>query len=165
MLTLGDSRAAPEAEPATLRPLRLVVVEDNEDIRQTLQDILEMAGHSVVVAADGNAGVEAVLREKPDIALVDIGLPGLDGYGVARELRSLSCATRLIAMSGYGRPEDQQRSLQSGFDAHLVKPVHPDRLFRILESHAATIAPRPGGEAPSNPLRVSDETRRFPIGD
>jgi CheY-like chemotaxis protein len=119
------------------RPLRVLVIEDDEDIRSTLRDILELGGHEVEVASDGLEGVEMLLRRLPDVALIDIGLPGLDGYQVARLLRRQLAQRaerppRLVAMTGYGLPEDRRRALEAGFDDHVVKPVHPDALYRKL---------------------------------
>jgi CheY-like chemotaxis protein len=86
------------------------------------------------VAEDGERGVQLVLDRKPDIALIDIGLPGLDGYHVARELRDRQPGreTRLIALTGYGQPDDRKKALEAGFDAHLVKPVDLERLSKVL---------------------------------
>ena len=115
------------------RPADIVVVEDNGDIRDSLKALLELRGHTVHEAENGRAGVELIRDRAPRVALVDIGLPGLDGYQVARELRSAPLPTRLVAMTGYGRPEDRQRALEAGFDAHLVKPVDFDELSRLLD--------------------------------
>ena len=117
------------------RPSRhILLVEDNPDVRDTLRALLELDGHQVEVAPDGTWGVELAVALQPDIALVDIGLPGLDGYQVARQVRAaLNGSTmRLIAMTGYGQPEDRRRALEAGFDAHLVKPVDLEALNRLL---------------------------------
>ena len=82
--------------------------------------------------SDGLGGVEAVLAMQPEVALVDIGLPGIDGYEVARRVRAAGARMLLIALTGYGRPEDKQRALDAGFDAHLVKPVDPDELSALI---------------------------------
>jgi signal transduction histidine kinase/ActR/RegA family two-component response regulator len=113
---------------------RVLIVEDNDDAREMLRTMLELQHHTVRAAADGPAGIEAALEFAPDIALVDVGLPGLDGYEVARYLRAAGGAKplRLIAITGYGLPKDADRAREAGFDAHLVKPVHPDRLAQIL---------------------------------
>jgi signal transduction histidine kinase/CheY-like chemotaxis protein len=112
----------------------ILVIEDNRDVREGLRMLLESWGHRVVEAADGQAGVEAALASPPGIALVDVGLPGLDGYAVARAIRAGTGAPRvfLVAVTGYGQPEDERRSREAGFDAHLVKPVDPDDLMRVL---------------------------------
>lgn len=115
------------------RHRRILLVEDNSDARQALRDLLELWGHQVEVAQDGMGGVALALEARPDLALVDIGLPGLDGYRVAQELRArVGQAIRLVAITGYGGPEDRHRALQAGFDHHLVKPVKPDELDRLL---------------------------------
>ena len=112
---------------------QVVIIEDNPDGRETLRMLLECVGYRVEAAADGIQGLEEVLRCHPDVAVVDIGLPGLDGYQVARRVRAvLGDEVALIAVSGYGRPEDRQRAIQSGFDAHMVKPVDPSELLDLL---------------------------------
>ena len=122
------------AEPKGLtRTLDIVLVEDNADIRDTLKALLELKGHKVEEAEDGRSGVDLILSRSPSVALVDIGLPGLDGYQLARELRARPSRTRLVAMTGYGRPEDRRLALEAGFDAHLVKPVDFDDLTRLLD--------------------------------
>jgi signal transduction histidine kinase/ActR/RegA family two-component response regulator len=122
-------------------PRRVLIVEDNADVREALRTLLVHAGHIVYEAADGREGVEAALRLKPDVVLVDIGLPVLDGYQVARELRerraALGGATRLVAVTGYGQAEDRRRAREAGFDEHLVKPVDPEALQRALGQVAA----------------------------
>ena len=130
----GPVAAAPQEEP---RRLRILVVDDNPDIRATLHDLLEMQGHEVDVAEDGPQAIERVLTLRPQVALVDIGLPGMDGCEVARTLRATpGVRTRLVAMTGYGQPEDRKRALDSGFDAHVVKPVELDELTRLLYEHS-----------------------------
>jgi CheY-like chemotaxis protein len=105
-----------------------------------------MSGHHVVVAADGPSGVATVLAEKPDLALVDIGLPGLDGYDVARAIRAaLGEHVLLAAISGYGQPEDKRRAAEAGFDAHLTKPVEIGAVERLLGG-AEEKGPRPDGD-------------------
>jgi CheY-like chemotaxis protein len=118
---------------------RLVLVEDNPDIGETLRDLLQILGHRVELAADGLRGVQLALATRPDAALVDIGLPGIDGYEVARRLRASDAGKDmlLVALTGYGRPEDRDRALASGFDAHLVKPVDPDELNDLLATLGA----------------------------
>ncbi len=113
---------------------RLLLVEDNPDIGETLRDLLQILGHRVELAGDGLRGVQLALATQPDAALVDIGLPGIDGYEVARRLRATDQGKDivLVALTGYGRPEDRDRALESGFDAHLVKPVDPEELNRLL---------------------------------
>jgi signal transduction histidine kinase len=120
----------PALKPALSRPRRVLVVEDQPDAREVLRLALEMAGHQVFEAADGPHGIEAASRHQPDVALVDIGLPGCDGYEVARQVRQMADGRSifLVAMTGYGQPEDRRRSEAAGFDVHLVKPINPERL-------------------------------------
>jgi CheY-like chemotaxis protein len=116
-----------------LDPLRVLIVEDNPDGRDMLQLLLELLGHQVQIAADGVQGVEKALRWHPEVAVIDIGLPRMDGYQVARKIReALGCDIFLISQTGYGRPEDRARALAAGFDVHLVKPVDPADLLGWL---------------------------------
>src|SRR4030095_3900381 len=114
--------------------LHILVVEDNRDGRESLRDLLEIWGHRVAVAESGPAGIEKAFSVRPEVALIDIGLPGLDGNEVARQIRSIldGDAISLIAMTGYGQPEDRRRALQAGFDFYLVKPVDPTVLSQLL---------------------------------
>ena len=115
------------------RGRHILIVDHNPDIRTTLADQLELLGHRVDVAETGPEGIELVRRSRPELALVDINLPGVDGYAVARALREdPTVATRLVAMTGYGQPEDRRRTLEAGFFAHLVKPIDLDDLSRLL---------------------------------
>ncbi|HLV45136.1 MAG TPA: ATP-binding protein [Aggregatilineales bacterium] len=123
--------------PSTLRQgCRVLIVEDNSDARDMLRALLEMFGHSVRVAADGPAGVKLALDDKPRVALIDLGLPGFDGYEVARRIRAELTRddTFLVALSGYGSAADKQRSRQAGFDLHLVKPVGSEDLNQMLQA-------------------------------
>ncbi|MGZ8255656.1 MAG: PAS domain S-box protein [Burkholderiaceae bacterium] len=135
--------AAPEAR----RPVKVLIVDDNRDGADSLAMTLTALGHLVRVEYDGRLGVEAAAAWKPDIALLDIGLPGINGYEVARSLR-LAEATRdtvLVAVTGWGQPEDRRRSAQAGFDHHLVKPVDPLHL-RVLLNAVGARAPAVSGE-------------------
>ena len=112
---------------------RILLVEDNADVRDGLRELLEESGHRVATAADGLEGIQRASSFRPDAAFVDIGLPGLDGYGVARHLRqSLGGDVLLVALTGYGLPEDRRRALEGGFDAHLTKPVTLRAILRLL---------------------------------
>ena len=123
--------AAPR-RPAIRR--RVLIVEDNDDVREMLKILLEHEGHEVFEAADGTEGVRAASRLRPDLALVDLGLPILDGYEVARFIRRQDHQPqRLVALTGYGQIADRERALKAGFDDHLVKPVDPDRLAELLQ--------------------------------
>ncbi len=123
---------------------RILVIEDNDDARAMLRAMLELAGHEVIERADGPSGLEAALTLRPDAALVDVGLPGLNGYDVARQIRSRLSGQpmKLIALTGYGQPQNRTEALAAGFDAHLVKPVEPQSLLRLVTS-----APRPASHA------------------
>jgi signal transduction histidine kinase len=118
------------------RPLLIALVDDNPDIRETMSELLSSWGHRVEVAVDGLSGVELISRSKPDLALVDIGLPKLDGYGVATEVRRRlgNGHIRLVAVSGFGQESDRQRSFEVGFDDHLVKPVDVDSILNLLST-------------------------------
>lgn len=141
-LRLPLSRQTGSAGPATShnafgqRSLRILLIEDNQDSADSLRLLLELYGHRVAVAYTGAAGVNLAREFRPQIVLCDIGLPGgMDGHAVARTLRADPELTTvpLIALSGYGQEEDQQRSRQSGFDWHLTKPCDPLNLLQILE--------------------------------
>jgi signal transduction histidine kinase/CheY-like chemotaxis protein len=115
---------------------RVLIVEDNDDARDMLRYMLRLWGHEVEEARDAEGALVALTQRRPDIALVDIGLPRRDGYELARDIRS-SIEGRdvfLVAVTGYGQPEDQGRATDAGFDAHLVKPVDPDRLAALIGS-------------------------------
>jgi CheY-like chemotaxis protein/anti-sigma regulatory factor (Ser/Thr protein kinase) len=118
---------------AASTPRHIVVVEDNADIRDLLRIKLRHLGHRVDTAEDGVKGLETVLRAKPDVALVDIGLPGLDGYDLARRVREeLGNDVYLVALTGYGQADDRKRALEAGFDVHLTKPADLVDLQNVL---------------------------------
>jgi two-component system CheB/CheR fusion protein len=120
--------------PTTPNPRRLLIVEDHVDVAESLAMILEEDDHAVRIAQNGPAALQALTEFKPDVVLLDVGLPGMDGYQVARRMREETPVSRLtiIALSGFGDTEDFRRSKQAGCDAHLVKPVHPDVLRKLL---------------------------------
>ena len=122
------------AGDSTGSPKRIVVVDDEEDIAHTVRAMLEAWGHDVVVADCGQRGIEQILEVEPDLVLLDIGLPDLDGYGVAEEVCLAMGEQRptLVAVTGYGQPRDRERSRKAGFDAHLVKPARPEDIARVL---------------------------------
>ena len=139
---------------------RILVVEDNRDAADSLRLLLGLYGYEVAVAYCGHDGVRAAQQHRPDVVLCDIGLPGLDGYAVARRLLSnpATAKARLIAVTAYGRDEDRRRSQEAGFERHLVKPVDPDDLRSALDCPAVLIAtPPPGGhrKRPTAPVRGS----------
>jgi signal transduction histidine kinase/CheY-like chemotaxis protein len=134
-----EDQAVPSAG-STLPPIRgkrrrVLIIDDNEDARHALQTLLQLWGHAVEIASDGSEGLELALSSRPDVALVDIGLPGLDGYTVAERVRAEETAGRmlLVAVTGYGTARDRARAFAAGFDAHMVKPVDPAALSRILQ--------------------------------
>jgi len=115
--------------------LRVLVAEDNEDSAETMAMLLRLYGHQVEVASDGPRALEAVKASQPDVVLLDIGLPKLDGWQVAKQIREQGNGSRpfLIAISGYGTEADKLRSEEAGIDVHLVKPVDPIELKNILK--------------------------------
>jgi CheY-like chemotaxis protein len=116
------------------RRRRVLIVEDHDDARESLRLMLELAGHDVETAGDGPSGLETLLSYRPDVALIDVGLPGIDGYDVARRARPLVPETFLVALTGYGQADDQRKARDAGFDVHITKPVDPDRLERLLHT-------------------------------
>jgi signal transduction histidine kinase len=116
------------------RSLRAVVCDDAADLRELVADLLRLRGHTVTVVEDGPSAVDIVCREKPDVALIDIGLPEMDGYEVARQIRERlkDSQPRLIAMTGYGQASDRATAFEAGFDAHIVKPASADKILRAL---------------------------------
>jgi signal transduction histidine kinase len=135
--------APPPAPVVEDKPLLVAVVEDNEDVRDGMKEILEDLGHAVEVAADGEAGAELILRLQPHVAFVDIGLPGVDGYGVAARVRERMGADRvkLVAMTGFGQYSDRERSKEAGYDAHIVKPPTVDIIRTVLAPGQADADP------------------------
>jgi CheY-like chemotaxis protein len=130
----------PGEEAHAVRPCRILLVEDNVDARDSLATWLELAGHTVQSASDGYAAVEAALSNTFDLALVDLGLPGIDGYEVVSRIRS-RLDLPVVAVTGYGQPEDRRRSAEAGFVAHLVKPVAPSALDVVLARISGAEAP------------------------
>lgn len=142
---------APEAPPDAVRAryladaaankarYRITLIDDDADSNAALGMLLQRAGHDVTAALNGLAGLELVRQHRPDIVLCDIGLAGMDGYAVAARLRELAIQPRptAIAITGYGQPEDRARALAAGFDHHLVKPVDPDMLLRLIATTGA----------------------------
>lgn len=112
----------------------MLLVEDNPDTAESLTMLLELLGHRVRAAHDGVAALDAARANVPDVMLVDIGLPGMDGYEVARRVRRDPHLKQvvLVALTGYGREEDRQQAMEAGFDYHLVKPVNPDALHGLV---------------------------------
>jgi signal transduction histidine kinase/ActR/RegA family two-component response regulator len=142
-LSLSLPLTSPGRQPAAeIAPLaeehpgrRILVVEDNPDAGATLRDFLELSGYEVELACSGADGVQAARQFHPEVVLCDIGLPGMDGFEVAVQLRRdpETAGAQLIAVTGYGREEDRQRSKAAGFDLHLTKPVDPNQLRHVLQ--------------------------------
>ncbi|MGK3987725.1 ATP-binding protein [Sorangium sp. So ce136] len=139
-LAAGDGGAQegaaelPQARSHHLRARRILVVDDNPDVAESVRMLLEAMGYSVFVARNGPAALEAAPGFRPDVVLLDIGLPGMDGYEVARRLRRQAGLERalLVALTGYGQEEDRRRSRAAGFDHHLVKPVSRATLQALI---------------------------------
>jgi signal transduction histidine kinase/ActR/RegA family two-component response regulator len=115
------------------QPRRIVVVEDNQDVRDLLRLKLRRLGHEVHAVGDGIAGLQVIVDRRPDLALVDIGLPGLDGYEVAARVReSIGGGVMLVAVSGFGQPEDKRKAMDAGFDEHITKPADVSDIESLL---------------------------------
>lgn len=116
------------------RARRVLIIEDNADSRESLCDLLRLWGYQVEVAGDGMQGLKKALNARPEIALIDIGLPGMNGYEVAQQVRTAIGPEDifLVALTGYGQPDDRRKALEAGFNTHLVKPVNLDELCRLL---------------------------------
>ena len=127
-----DDKAVTSA-PIPAGSHRILLIEDNADARNMARLGLELLGQTVTTASSGETGIEMALADPPDAVIVDIGLPGLDGYEVARRLRTaLGDRVRLVALTGYSQPEDRHRVREAGFDVHLVKPLIPADILRGL---------------------------------
>jgi signal transduction histidine kinase len=126
--------AAVAVAPVKHEGRRVLVVEDNADAAESMMLLLRGIGHDVTVVTDGSEAIEVARRVRPEVVLLDIGLPGMDGFQLAAALRALpeTSRVRIIAVSGYGQEKDRQRSAQAGFDLHLVKPVDPARLAEAV---------------------------------
>ncbi len=135
-LSQADSVARDLNRHRTPAETRVVLVEDNDDAREMLREMLQLDGYRVDAASDGAQGLNRILELRPDVALIDIGLPELDGYQVAQAVRSSEdhANVRLVALTGYGREKDREAVVNAGFDEHLVKPVKPSELERVLRS-------------------------------
>jgi CheY-like chemotaxis protein len=129
--------AAPPEETFAASPSRhILVVDDGDDNRESMALVLRMVGHSVTTAENGITAVEVALRTLPDAALIDIGLPDLNGYQVAERIRASprGAGIFLIALTGYGQDEDKQHAISAGFDAHLTKPADLHALDKLLKT-------------------------------
>jgi CheY-like chemotaxis protein len=113
---------------------KVLIADDNADAAESLAMLLELMGNEVCTAADGVAAVEAAEAFRPDVAVLDIGMPRLDGNGAARRIRAAEWGRRtvLIALTGWGQPDDRRKTAEAGFDVHLTKPVDPSTLDALL---------------------------------
>jgi CheY-like chemotaxis protein len=127
-----EAEAVETRQAAKSSPLRLLIVDDNQDTVESLAMLMRLNGHDVVTADSGPAALEVVFADERDVIMLDIGLPSINGYEVARRIRAHEAMPVLIAMTGYGQPEDRQKSKEAGFDYHLTKPVDPKRLQELL---------------------------------
>jgi CheY-like chemotaxis protein len=144
-LPLGNQPAS-APEPGTVRTgqargQRVLLADDSADLRESMAILLELMGHTVITAEDGRTAIEMARREKPDAALIDIGLPDINGYEVAHALRedAQTRGLRLVALTGYATPEHRDRALRAGFDQHLAKPIDADQLQRVLDGGVPSI--------------------------
>ncbi len=158
-LPLAPARAGEPSPPAlaerTEQPgvrRRVLVIDDHADITDSMEMLLDLMGHDVCTAGDGEAGLAAGAEFKPDVVLLDIGLPGMSGHEVARRIRASDWgrAVKLVALTGWGQREDRRRSREAGFDLHLVKPVRSERLEKLLAepapvSESDSRSPEPAG--------------------
>jgi PAS domain S-box-containing protein len=136
----GEAAAPTGAADPFGRQLRVLVVEDHRDSADMMAYLIKIAGHSVETAEDGRSALQAALAAPPDVVVCDIGLPGMNGYELAAQIRQqpVLSRVRLIAVSGYGREEDRRRARDAGFDAHVTKPVEPDVLHSVLQGAPAS---------------------------
>jgi CheY-like chemotaxis protein len=145
---------APTAPPASRR---ILVADDNVDAAESLALLLRLEGHAVEVVHDGAQAVAAVARERPDVALLDIGMPRLNGYEAAQRLRALATADDapmlLVAVTGWGQRDDRRRASAAGFDHHLTKPVDFERLRELVLARPAEVAAQSSGEVGFNGSR------------
>jgi DNA-binding response OmpR family regulator len=139
-----------DRQPLICGKNRVLVVDDNIDNADSLAILLRLGGHDVCLAHDGHAALQIALEFRPEIVLLDIGLPGMDGYEVARRLRTqTSCEESiLVAVTGYGRDEDRIRSADAGFDHHLVKPINFDALRSVFSTAGSRIPLRESSPHP-----------------
>jgi CheY-like chemotaxis protein len=131
----AEPRAAAAVPEVPRRHHRILVIEDNDDARRTLSLALQMNGHQVYAAPDGKAGLRSADEFDPEVAVIDIGLPGVNGFQVGETLRRAPAheAMVLIALTGYGQPDSLRRARDAGFDEYITKPIEPDRLMRLID--------------------------------
>jgi signal transduction histidine kinase/ActR/RegA family two-component response regulator len=143
---VGTASTAGDSPRASAAQRRVLIVEDNRDAREMFRMMLELDGHQVVEAEEGCRGLQLLRSEAPDVAFIDVGLPGLDGYEIARRFRCETDGKRadgrkvlLVALTGYGTPDALERSRRAGFDHHLIKPVNPDALYKLLSGEQGAL--------------------------
>jgi CheY-like chemotaxis protein len=130
----GKARLVSVAETCAPDEIRVVLVEDNADLRALTANLLDALGCCVEVAVDGPEGVDQIVRSKPDLALIDIGLPLLDGFGVARQVREkIGDSIMLVAVTGYSRDQDREHARDAGFDSFVTKPLGADTIRDLLD--------------------------------
>ena len=119
------------------RPRRVLLIDDNADAAESLAQLLALSGHDARTAPDGVHGIELAQAFHPDVVFCDLGLPGMDGFDVARELRSLPFGRDIVlaALTGFGQASDREKSAAAGFDVHLVKPVDPAVIESLLDDY------------------------------
>src|SRR5438105_9220146 len=141
----ADDEASEQAEPARINGRRILIVDDNQDAAESIAQYLQLEGHEVKTVGDGVQALSCVPVFAPQIVVLDIGLPGLSGYEVAKRMRKLPATQNalLVALTGYGQKEDQQRAMESGFDRHFVKPTDPRLLVELIAQWP--VAPAQGG--------------------
>jgi signal transduction histidine kinase len=133
----APSAPPPAALPPSAPPRRLLLVEDDQDAAEALRLVLELEGHTVDVVHTGLRGVELAITRRPEVALIDVGLPEMDGYEVAQRIRAaLGRGIVLVAITGHGQPDDRRRALEAGFDAHILKPAGFEEIARVLTQRA-----------------------------
>jgi CheY-like chemotaxis protein len=139
--------AAPLRAEAERRRHRILLIEDDEEARRNLHAALVFDGHQVLEAADGESGLLSAGEFKPEVAIIDVGLPGLDGFQVAKVLRADADPAVLIALTGYTQPDALRRARAAGFDEYVTKPIAPDRLSRLIDAALARRGVRPSPPA------------------
>jgi CheY-like chemotaxis protein len=130
------THATKDSRPAS--SLRIVVIDDHPDAADMLQALVQRSGHQARAAYDGKSGLKLVDELSPDVVFVDIGMPNINGYEVARTLRRFPGhqSLRLVAVTGWGQLQDKQRAIDAGFDEHLTKPITPEDIERVLSDLA-----------------------------
>ncbi|HKB00849.1 MAG TPA: response regulator [Gemmataceae bacterium] len=125
-----------------VRPVNVLVVDDNPDAAESLALVLGQAGHVVRVAGDGFAALDAAREARPDVVLLDLGMPGMNGFEAARRLREdpAACPALLVAVTGWDGDDDRRRTRAAGFDHHLTKPADPERVLALIGEFAASRA-------------------------